>query len=69
MIIGISGGLDSAVAAVLACEALGSENVWAVTQPGPYSLPLGIEDARQLAKNLRLRLDEQPITPLYEKKC
>ncbi len=67
VIIGISGGLDSAVAAVLACEALGSENVWAVTQPGPYSLPHGIEDARKLAKNLRLRLDEQPITQLYEK--
>ncbi len=67
VIIGISGGLDSAVAGALACEALGRENVWAITQPGPYSVPQGIEDARQLARNLRIRLDEQPITSLYEK--
>lgn len=65
-IIGLSGGLDSAVAAVLACEALGSENVWAVTQPGPYSLPEGVQDAKDLANNLQMRLEIQPIIGLYE---
>lgn len=65
-IIGISGGLDSAVSAVIACEALGAENIRAVTQPGPYTLPEGLVDAKNLAKNLGLDLDVLSINSLYQ---
>lgn len=66
IIIGLSGGLDSAVAAVLACQAVGSENVWGITQPGPYSSSGSVDDARSLAENLRIKFDVLPINDLYE---
>ena len=66
VIIGLSGGLDSAVSAVIATEALGPEHVWGVTQPGPFSSPGSVQDARALAENLRIRFDTIPITELYE---
>lgn len=65
VIIGLSGGLDSAVVASLATEALGSENVWGITQPGPYSTPSSVKDAQDLAKNLGIRFDILPIASLY----
>lgn len=64
-IIGLSGGLDSAVVAVLASEALGPENVWGITQPGPYSTPSSVEDAQGLANNLGIRFNILPIDGLY----
>ncbi len=66
VIIGLSGGLDSAVSAVIATEALGPENVWGITQPGPYSSPGSVEDAQSLAKNLQIRFDILSITELYK---
>ena len=54
-IIGLSGGIDSALTAVIAAEAVGPENVIGVGMPGPYSSPGSIEDARALAKNLGIR--------------
>ena len=66
VIIGLSGGLDSAVSAVIAAEALGPENVWGITQPGPYSSAGSVEDARALAQNLKIRFDVLPITELYQ---
>lgn len=66
VIIGLSGGLDSAVSAVIAAKALGAENVWGITQPGPYSSPSSVEDARGLAENLKIRFDILPITELYQ---
>ncbi len=52
VIIGLSGGIDSAVVAVIAAEALGAENVIGVTMPGPYSSEGSVRDARTLAANL-----------------
>ena len=66
VIVGLSGGLDSAVSGVIAAEALGADNVWGVTQPGPYSPASSAEDAAQLAKNLKIRFDILPITELYK---
>lgn len=66
VIIGLSGGLDSAVSACLAAEALGPEHVWGVTQPGPYSSPSSAEDAQALAENLGIKFDVLPITQLYQ---
>ncbi|KQC03516.1 MAG: NAD synthetase [Methanoculleus sp. SDB] len=64
-IVGLSGGIDSAVVCCLAHAAVGAENVLGVTMPGPYSSPGSIADSRALARNLGIRLLEIPITPVY----
>lgn len=56
-ILGLSGGIDSALTLVLAVEALGAENVWAVLLPGPYSSDHSVADAQQLAERLGVRHD------------
>jgi NAD+ synthase/NAD+ synthase (glutamine-hydrolysing) len=61
VIIGLSGGIDSALTAAIAAEAVGPENVIGVGMPGPYSSPGSIEDARALAKNLNIRFELLPI--------
>jgi NAD+ synthase (glutamine-hydrolysing) len=65
-IIGLSGGIDSALTAVIASDAVGSENVIGVGMPGPYSSPGSIDDARKLAKNLGIRFELISINPAYE---
>jgi NAD+ synthase/NAD+ synthase (glutamine-hydrolysing) len=66
VIIGLSGGIDSALTAAIAADALGPENVMGVGMPGPYSSPGSIADARQLAENLGIRFELLPITEIYE---
>jgi NAD+ synthase/NAD+ synthase (glutamine-hydrolysing) len=56
-IIGLSGGIDSALTAVIAADAVGPENVIGVGMPGPYSSPGSIDDARGLANNLGIRFE------------
>ncbi|MGA2022756.1 MAG: NAD+ synthase [Candidatus Sulfotelmatobacter sp.] len=56
-IIGLSGGIDSALTAVIAADAVGAENVLGVGMPGPYSSPGSIDDARALASNLGIRFE------------
>jgi NAD+ synthase/NAD+ synthase (glutamine-hydrolysing) len=65
-IIGLSGGIDSALTAVIAADAVGPENVIGVGMPGPYSSPGSIEDARALARNLGIRFELLSINPAYE---
>ena len=65
-VLGLSGGVDSAVTACLAAEALGAGNVMGVGMPGPFSAPESLEDARRLAKNLGLGFEVVPIGPVYE---
>jgi NAD+ synthase (glutamine-hydrolysing) len=65
VVIGLSGGVDSAVVACLAVHAVGPENVLGVTMPGPFSSPGSVTDSRALARNLGIRLSEIPITPVY----
>jgi len=65
-IIGLSGGIDSALTAVIATDAVGPENVIGVGMPGPYSSPGSIEDARTLAKNLGIRLELISIDGAFE---
>ena len=65
-IIGLSGGIDSALTASIAVEALGAENVIGVGMPGPYSSLGSIDDARQLAKNLGIRFEVLSISEVYE---
>ncbi len=65
-IVGLSGGIDSALTAVIATEALGSENVIGVGMPGPYSSQGSIDDARALAENLGIRFELICITDIFE---
>jgi NAD+ synthase (glutamine-hydrolysing) len=65
-IIGLSGGIDSALTAVIAADAIGAENVIGVGMPGPYSSQGSIDDARTLAKNLGIRFELISIEPAYQ---
>lgn len=64
--LGLSGGIDSAVVACLAVDAIGPSNVEAVALPGPYSSPISLELAQQLAKNLGIKCHTLDIGPSYE---
>ncbi len=66
-LVGLSGGIDSALTAVIAADALGCSNVWGVAMPGPYSSPESLEDARALAGSLGIHFEEIPITATYER--
>ena len=65
-IVGLSGGIDSALTAVIAGDAVGPKNVIGVGMPGPYSSPGSIEDARSLAENLGIRFELLSINAAYE---
>jgi len=61
VLLGLSGGIDSALAACMAVDALGAEKVRAVMMPSPYTSPDSIEDASIIAKTLGCRIDTIPI--------
>jgi len=65
-IVGLSGGIDSALTAVIAADAVGPENVIGVGMPGPYSSQGSIDDARTLARNLGMRFELLSVNPAYE---
>src|ERR1700732_2929018 len=65
-IIGLSGGIDSALTAVVATDAVGAENVIGVGMPGPYSSQGSIDDARSLARNLGIRFELLSINQAFE---
>lgn len=64
--LGLSGGIDSALVAVLATEALGKENVLGITMPSPYSSQGSIDDSRDLARNLGIEFHQVPVTPVFD---
>ena len=64
--VGVSGGVDSALVAAIATEALGKKAVTAVSMPGPYNSAETRADARRTAKNLGIKFLEIPIGPAYE---
>jgi NAD+ synthase (glutamine-hydrolysing) len=64
-LVGLSGGIDSALVAAIAVEALGAENVVGVGMPTEYSSLGSIEDARKLARNLRIRFELMPIHDVF----
>ena len=66
VILGLSGGIDSALVAVLAADALGAENVFGVAMPARYSSAGSLGDAGALAKNLGLRYEILPIEPAFQ---
>jgi len=65
-VIGLSGGIDSAVTCCLAKEAIGAENVLGISMPSPYSSKGSVDDSRALAANLGIPFKVIPITPVYQ---
>jgi len=61
IVLGISGGIDSALSAAIACDAIGCENVLGVMLPSRYSSEHSLSDARELAKNIGFEAREVPI--------
>jgi NAD+ synthase (glutamine-hydrolysing) len=65
VLVGLSGGIDSALVAAIATEALGAENVTCIGMPSPYSSSGSIDDSRQLAANLGIRFEVIGISDLF----
>jgi NAD+ synthase/NAD+ synthase (glutamine-hydrolysing) len=65
VVIGLSGGVDSALVAAIAVDALGPANVTGVAMPGPFSSEGSVRDAKQLAENLAIDLITLPITETF----
>ena len=66
VVIGLSGGIDSALVAAIAVDALGQENVLGIGMPSQYSSTGSIDDSRRLAANLGIRFEILPIGDLYQ---
>jgi NAD+ synthetase len=62
-LIGLSGGVDSALTLCIAVDAIGAENVRAVMMPSPYTAQMSLDDSRELVRNLGVRYDEVSIAP------
>jgi NAD+ synthase (glutamine-hydrolysing) len=65
-LIGLSGGIDSALVLAVAVEALGADKVRAVMMPSPYTADISWIDARDMAARLGVRYDEIPISPMFD---
>jgi NAD+ synthase/NAD+ synthase (glutamine-hydrolysing) len=65
-LVGLSGGIDSAVVAAIAVEALGAENVLGVSMPGPFSSEGSVTDAQAVATNLGIELETIPISSVFD---
>jgi NAD+ synthase/NAD+ synthase (glutamine-hydrolysing) len=65
VVLGLSGGIDSALTACIAVDALGADNVMGVAMPGPYSSAGSVEDAEALAKNLGIRYELVRIDDVF----
>jgi NAD+ synthase (glutamine-hydrolysing) len=65
-IIGLSGGIDSALVLAVAVDALGADKVRTVMMPSPYTAEISWVDARDMAQRLGVRYDEFSITPMFE---
>ncbi|MEZ5115444.1 MAG: NAD+ synthase [Candidatus Nanopelagicales bacterium] len=66
VLLGLSGGIDSALVAALACDALGAEHVFGVSMPSAYSSQHSRDDARDLAERTGLHLRTVPIAPMVD---
>lgn len=65
VVVGLSGGIDSALTAAIAADALGSGAVWGVAMPTRFSSRHSVDDARELAANLGIRFDVLPVDDVY----
>lgn len=67
VVLGLSGGIDSAITAALAVKALGAENVLGILMPSMFSSEGSVTDSLKLAENLGMKTITEPITPLFDK--
>lgn len=65
VVVAVSGGIDSAMTAAIAADALGPESVWGVALPSRFSSQHSLDDAKALARNLGIRFDLIPIDGIY----
>ncbi len=66
IVLGLSGGIDSALTAVLAQKAIGADNVLGVLMPSMYSSEGSVTDSLKLAENISIKTVKEPITPMFE---
>lgn len=66
VVLGMSGGIDSALVAAMAADAVGGDNVWGISMPSQYSSDGSKDDALELAENLGAHYSVEPIEPLFE---
>ena len=66
VVLGLSGGIDSALTAALAVKALGAENVFGILMPSMFSSEGSVKDSLKLAENLGMQTVTEPITPLFD---
>jgi NAD+ synthase (glutamine-hydrolysing) len=66
VILGLSGGIDSALVMAIAVDALGADRVKAVMMPSPYTAGISVEDAREMAQRMQVRYDELSIVPMFK---
>lgn len=66
VVLGLSGGIDSALVCAIATEAVGAENVLAITMPSEFSSKGSVTDSEMLAQNLEIELKEIPIKPVFD---
>jgi NAD+ synthase (glutamine-hydrolysing) len=66
VLLGLSGGVDSALTLCIACDALGADRVRAVMMPSQFTADMSLEDSRLLVRNLGVRYDEIPIKPVFD---
>ncbi|MFV1883675.1 MAG: NAD+ synthase [Balneola sp.] len=66
VVLGLSGGIDSALVCVIAAEAVGADNVLAITMPSEFSSEGSVSDSEKLARNLGIELKEIPIKPVFD---
>jgi NAD+ synthase (glutamine-hydrolysing) len=65
VVIGLSGGIDSALTAAISADALGGSNVWGITMPSRFSSEGSVSDSKELAANLGLRFDQIPMDDIF----
>ncbi|MBY0577000.1 MAG: NAD+ synthase [Gallionellaceae bacterium] len=65
VLLGLSGGIDSALTLAVAVDALGADKVHAVMMPSPYTAQISLDDSREMIKILGVRYDEFPIEPMF----
>jgi NAD+ synthase (glutamine-hydrolysing) len=66
VLLGLSGGIDSALTMAIACDALGAERVQAVMMPSRYTADISVDDSRDMVARLGVKYDEIAIWPMYQ---
>ncbi len=66
VLLGLSGGIDSALTLAIAVDALGPDRVWAVMMPSEYTADISLQDSRTMSETLGVRYSELPIKPVFD---